>query len=42
MRVLKNIVNEFIIYRMELAKQELDPNKLLAIITYKNLFPKRF
>ena len=42
MRVLKNIINEFLIYRTALVKQELDPNKLLAIITYKNLFPKDF
>jgi hypothetical protein len=42
MRVLKNIINEFLIYQTELIKQELDPNKLLALITYKNLFPKDF
>ena len=42
MRVLKNIINEFLIYRTELIKQDLTPNKLLALITYKNLFPKDF
>lgn len=42
MRVLKNIINEFQIYYTELFKQELDPNRLLAIIVYKNLFPKDF
>jgi hypothetical protein len=42
MRVLKNIINEFLIFHKQLIKQDLDPNKLLAFITYKNLFPHDF
>ena len=42
LRVLKNIYNEFLIYYERLKKVDLDPNKLLAMITYKNLFPRDF
>ncbi|EGO8858281.1 hypothetical protein D7L51_03735, partial [Enterococcus faecalis] len=42
MRLLKNIYNEFVIYHMEVNTINLDPNKLLAIITYKNIFPRDF
>lgn len=42
MRLLKNIYNEFILYKTQLSSIELDPNKLLAIIAYKNIFPKDF
>ncbi len=42
MRLLKNICNEFIIYYNQLNTTELDCNKMLAIITYKNLFPKDY
>lgn len=42
MRILKNIYNEFIIYYNRLNTIELDYNKMLAIITYKNLFPCDF
>ena len=44
MRVLRNICNEFVVYHTKLQEKstELDENKLLAIITYKNLFPKDF
>lgn len=42
MRILKNIYNEFHIYYKKLNTTELNPNKMLAIITYKNLFPKDF
>ena len=42
MRVLKNIVNEFFVYHRALEKQKLDPNRLLALLTYKNLFPQDF
>src|SRR5699024_2066192 len=42
MRLLKNIYNEFIIYHKEINKINLDVNKLLALITYKNIFPKDF
>ncbi|MBB6513326.1 hypothetical protein GGQ92_002133 [Gracilibacillus halotolerans] len=42
MRILKNIYNEFIIYFNRLNTTELNCNKMLAIITYKNLFPRDF
>jgi len=44
MRLLKNIYNEFIIYynRLKKSSTEQNPNKLLAMITYKNIFPRDF
>lgn len=42
MRLLKNICNEFLIYYENLQATELNCNKMLAIITYKNLFPRDF
>ena len=42
MRILKNIYNEFIVYYNKLNITELDCNKMLAIIAYKNLFPRDF
>lgn len=42
MRLLKNIYNEFVIYYNRLNITELDCNKMLAIIAYKNLFPRDF
>ena len=42
MRLLKNICNEFLIYYNRLNTTELDYNKMLALITYKNLFPRDF
>ncbi len=42
MRILKNIYNEFVIYHNRIQSIELSNNKLLAIITYKNIFPKDF
>lgn len=42
MRMLKNIINEFLIYKFQLSKEKLDPNKLLMFITYKVFFPKDF
>lgn len=42
MRLLKNICNEFLIYSKRLGATELDSNKMLAIITYKNIFPRDF
>lgn len=42
MRLLKNICNEFLIYHNKLNSIELDYNKMLAIITYKNIFPCDF
>lgn len=43
-RTLLNIINEFIIYKeqQKLENEELNPEKLLAIIIYKNLRPKDF
>lgn len=42
MRILKNIYNEFVIYRNRIESTELNSNKLLAIIAYKNIFPRDF
>ena len=42
MRLLKNVYNEFVIYYNRLNITELDCNKMLAIIAYKNLFPRDF
>ncbi|QEZ92889.1 hypothetical protein [Proteus sp. CD3] len=42
MRILKNIYNEFLVYNDRLNTTELDRNKMLAIIAYKNIFPKDF
>ncbi len=42
MRLLKNIYNEFVIYFNRLNTTELDCNKMLAVITYKNIFPRDF
>ena len=40
LRILKNIFNEFLVYYGQLNKIQLNPNKLLAMVTYKNLFPR--
>lgn len=44
MRLLKNIVNEFIVYSniIPLEPLKLDKNKLFALITLKNIFPNEF
>ena len=42
MRILKNIFNEFLIYMHRLNTTDLDWNKMLAMIAYKNLFPRDF
>ena len=42
MRLLKNICNEYIIYLSKINTTELNKNKMLAMITYKNLFPRDF
>ena len=42
MRILKNIYNEFVVYFNRLNITELDCNKMMAMITYKNLFPRDF
>lgn len=42
MRILKNIMNEFIIYNNSLGKIELNLNNLLAMVIYKNIYPFDF
>ena len=42
MRLLKNICNEFLIYYTRLNTTDLNYDKMLAIITYKNLFPSDY
>lgn len=42
MRLLKNICNEFLVYFNRLNTTELNYDKMLAIIAYKNLFPRDF
>lgn len=42
MRLLKNISNEYYIYKKRLSEVTLDNDKLLATIVYKNIFPKDF
>lgn len=41
MRLLHNITNEFNLYKLKLSTQ-LDENKLLAILVYKNLYPSDY
>lgn len=42
MRVLKNVYNEFLVYMYRLNNTELNWNKMLAVIVYKNIFPRDF
>ncbi|GGM39368.1 putative membrane protein YobI [Paraliobacillus quinghaiensis] len=42
MRILKNIFNEFIVYQQKLGGINLDSNKLLAMVIYKNIYPVDF
>lgn len=42
MRILKNIYNEFVVYFNRLNTTDLDCNKMMAMIAYKNLFPRDF
>lgn len=44
MRLLKNIVNEYLVYENIISFQDLrlDANKLLALIVLKNIFPREF
>lgn len=42
MRLLKNICNEFTLYINILNTTDLNPNKMMSMITYKNLFPRDF
>ena len=41
-RILKNIHNELLLYNEKLKASKLNLNRLLAIITYKNIFPKDY
>lgn len=42
MRILKNVFNELIIYKDMLGGIDLDLNKLLAMVIYKNIYPFDF
>lgn len=43
MRLLYNILNEYYIYHNNLSLTlKLDPNKLLSMLVYKNIFPRDF
>lgn len=44
LRLVHNIINEYILYQriLECGDLNRDPNRQLAIIIYKNLFPKDF
>lgn len=45
LRLIRNIFNEYVIYSSNLKAEGdnvLDPNKLLAILIYKNVIPKDF
>ncbi|WJH37120.1 hypothetical protein N6H14_16460 [Paenibacillus sp. CC-CFT747] len=42
MRILKNIFNEYILYKNKLGVIKLIPNNLLAMIVYKNIYPSDF
>ena len=42
LRTVKNIVNEFQIYSAKLIGTAKDTNQLLALITYKNIYPNDF
>ena len=42
LRIMKNVINEMMIYSNQIDMENLDYNKLLALLTYKSLFPKDF
>jgi len=42
MRMLKNVYNEFMLYKNKLSKIGIDLNKLFAMILYKNIYPSDF
>lgn len=42
MRELYNIMNEYMLYRQVVLKKQMSETKLLAIVIYKNLFPKDY
>lgn len=41
MRLLHNVINEYYLYHQKLAKNII-PDKLLAILVYKNIYPEDF
>jgi hypothetical protein len=45
LRLIRNIFNEYLVYSINLAADQeglLDPNKLLAVLIYKNVMPQDF
>jgi hypothetical protein len=42
MRILKNIFNEFIVYKENLKGLSINQTKLLGIVIYKNIYPTDF
>ncbi len=42
MRIINNIISEFIIYHDKFIKKNLDDRKLFVMIMYKNLYPKEY
>jgi len=42
LRLIHNIVNEFHLYYAQLSSESIDVTKLLAILIYKNVYPKDF
>ncbi|MHC1714875.1 MAG: hypothetical protein AB9858_04665 [Acidaminococcaceae bacterium] len=42
MRTLNNIFNEYVLYRNTLTNVSLKPQQIMALIIYKNLYPKDF
>lgn len=42
MRIINNIISEFIIYHDKFIKKNLDDKKLFIMIMYKNLYPKEY
>jgi len=42
MRILKNIFNEFMLYRKQLSGSSFEPNELMGMIVYKNIYPQDF
>ncbi|WP_010233406.1 YobI family P-loop NTPase [Clostridium arbusti] len=42
MRMLNNIINEYIIYYKQINNDKIDANKLFSIIVYKNFIPRDF
>jgi hypothetical protein len=42
MRILKNIFNEFMLYNKQLTGSSFDPNELMGMIVYKNIYPQDF